>query len=44
MTELVKFAGSGTGLMSREDLAASLNRSAVSMPRVGGDPEFLKMN
>ncbi len=44
MTELVKFAGSGTGLMSREDLAASLNRSAVSMPRVGGEYEFLKMD
>jgi hypothetical protein len=34
----------GTGLISREDLAKSLNNAAMSMPSVGGDKAFLKMD
>ena len=43
MTEIVKFAPAGTGLMSREDLAKSLNNVATAAPRVGGEYQFLKM-
>lgn len=39
-----RFGGSGTGLMTREDLAKSLNNAAMTMPRVGGDKQFLKMD
>src|ERR1035437_3824972 len=34
----------GTGLINREDLAQSLNNAAMSMPSVGGDKAFLKMD
>ena len=34
----------GTGLISREDLAKSLNNAAMAMPTVGGDKAFLKMD
>lgn len=34
---------SGTGLMSREDLAKSLNSAAMQMPAVGGENQYLKM-
>jgi hypothetical protein len=34
----------GTGLISREDLAKSLNNAAMAMPSVGGDMAFLKMD
>lgn len=30
--------------MTREDLAKSLNNAAMTMPRVGGDKQFLKMD
>lgn len=43
MTEIVKFGGAGTGLMSRDDLAKSLNNIATAAPRVGGEYQFLKM-
>lgn len=43
MTNAVGFAA-GTGLISREDLARSLNNAAMTMPRVGGDKPFLKMD
>ncbi|MFA5898848.1 MAG: hypothetical protein WC829_07010 [Hyphomicrobium sp.] len=43
MTSLVPITG-GTGLISREDLAKSLNNAAMSMPSVGGDKSFLKMD
>lgn len=35
---------SGTGLMSRDDLAKSLNNASMTMPRVGGDKQFLKLD
>lgn len=41
MTSLVTTGG--TGLISREDLAKSLNNAAMSMPSVGGDRQYLKM-
>lgn len=34
----------GTGLISREDLAKALGNAAMSMPSVGGDKQFLKMD
>lgn len=43
-TNLAPRFGAGTGLMSREDLAKSLNNAALTMPRVGGDKQFLKMD
>lgn len=43
-TSLAPRFGAGTGLMSREDLAKSLNNAALTMPRVGGDKQFLKMD
>ena len=44
MNEIVKRASTGLGLISREDLAKSLNNAAMSMPTVGGDKAFLKMD
>lgn len=44
MTELVKFSGGGTGLMSRDDLARSLNNVSTVAPRVGGEFQYLKMD
>lgn len=43
MNEVMKFSGGGTGLMSRDDLAKSLNNIATAAPRVGGEFQFLKM-
>lgn len=44
MTTSVALPGSaGTGLMTREDLAASLNSASMAMPTVGGDKAYLKM-
>lgn len=34
----------GTGLISREDLAKSLNNAAMSMPVTGGEKPYLKMD
>lgn len=34
----------GTGLISRDDLAKSLNNAAMSMPAIGGDKQYLKMD
>lgn len=33
----------GTGLMSRDELAKSLNNASMSMPTVGGDKQYIKM-
>lgn len=43
MPNLTTFSG-GTGLISREDLAKSLNNTAQSLPSGGGDKQFLKMD
>ena len=43
VNEVMKFSGGGTGLMSRDDLAKSLNNIATAAPRVGGEFQFLKM-
>lgn len=43
MSTAVGFA-TGTGLMSREDLVKGLNNVANSIPAVGGDFQFLKMD
>lgn len=43
MSNITAFTG-GTGLISREDLAKSLNNTAMSMPSAGGDKQFLKMD
>lgn len=43
MTNSIALAGTGTGLMSREDLAKSLNNASMSMPTVGGDKQYIKM-
>lgn len=43
-TSLAPRFGAGTGLVSREDLAKSLNNAAMTMPRVGGDKQFLKLD
>lgn len=42
MTTSIALA-TGTGLMSREDLAKSLNNASMSMPTVGGDKQYIKM-
>lgn len=42
MNEVVKFAGAGTGLMTREDMARALNNMSMEAPRVGGAYQFLK--
>tara|TARA_R110000868_G_scaffold164989_1_gene397934 strand:+ start:542 stop:1402 length:861 start_codon:yes stop_codon:yes gene_type:complete len=39
----VAVKSSGFGLISREDLAKSLNNFTASMPSVGGDKQYLKM-
>lgn len=44
MSNITTFGGSGTGLMSRDDLAKALNNTAQSLPSVGGDKQFLKMD
>lgn len=36
--------GSGTGLISRADMARGLNNAAAVAPRVGGDKAYLKMD
>ena len=36
--------GGGTGLVSRDALKGALNNAAMTMPRVGGDKQFLKMD
>ncbi len=36
--------GGSTGLMTRDTLAKSLNNAAMSMPAVGGDFQYLKMD
>lgn len=36
--------GGSTGLVSRDDLAKSLSNAAMSMPSVGSDMQFLKMD
>lgn len=43
MTNSIALAGTGTGLISREDLAKSLNNAATAMPSVGGDQQYIKM-
>lgn len=43
VNEVMKFSGGGTGLMSRDDLARSLNNVSAVAPRVGGEFQFLKM-
>lgn len=44
MTNTVVPFAAGGGLMTREDLAKSLNNAAMSMPSVGGEFQFLKMD
>lgn len=36
--------GGGTGLVSRDALKGALNNASMTMPRVGGDKQFLKMD
>ena len=36
--------GGSTGLMSRDTLAKSLNNASMSMPTVGSDVQYLKMD
>jgi hypothetical protein len=43
MTTSIALGGTGTGLMSREDLAKSLNNASMAMPTVGGDKQYIKM-
>lgn len=43
MTTSIALAGTGTGLMSRDELAKSLNNASMSMPTVGGDKQYIKM-
>jgi hypothetical protein len=42
MTNSIALA-QGTGLMSRDELAKSLNNASMSMPTVGGDKQYIKM-
>ena len=44
MNDLAPRFGGGTGLISRDDLARSLNNVATAAPRVGGDKQYLKMD
>lgn len=44
MNEIATRPTTGFGLISRDDLAKSLNNAAMSMPNVGGDLSFLKMD
>ena len=44
MNDVVRFAGHGTGLATREDMARSLNNVAMAAPRVGGQFQFLKLD
>jgi hypothetical protein len=43
MTTSIALNTTGTGLMSREDLAKSLNNASMAMPTVGGDKQYIKM-
>jgi hypothetical protein len=43
MTNSIALTGTGMGLMSREDLAKSLNNASMAMPSVGGDKQYIKM-
>lgn len=44
MGEIARFAGGGTGLMTRDDMARGLNNVSMAAPRVGGDKQFLKLD
>lgn len=44
MNDVAVRSTTGFGLINREDLAKSLNNAAMSMPSVGGNNAFLKMD
>lgn len=44
MNDIIPFKGTGGGLISREDLAQSLQNASMSMPAIGGEYQYLKMD